>query len=51
LAASDDKADRDLAQSITKFFKDMPAVKPLDRTVRTPEIASLSKSIEVDRHR
>ncbi len=51
LAASDDKADRDLAQSITKFFKDMPAVERLGRTMRTPEIASASKSIGADQHR
>jgi len=51
LAASGDKADRDLAQSITKFFKDMPAVKLLDRKVTTPEVAPQSKSIEVDQRR
>jgi hypothetical protein len=51
LAASGVKADRDLAQSITKFFKDMPAVKMLDRTVRTTEIAPPSKSLDVDQRR
>ena len=51
LASSDDKADRDLAQSITNFFKEMPAVRMWDRTVRTTEIAPPSKLLAVDQHR
>jgi hypothetical protein len=53
LAASGDKADRDLAQAIIKFSTDMPAVRMRDRTVRTTEIApaSTSKSLEVDQRR
>jgi hypothetical protein len=53
LAASGDKADRDLAQAIIKFSTDMPAVRMRDRTVRTTEIApaSTSKSFEVDQRR
>ncbi len=51
LAASGNKADRDLALSISKFLKDMPAARMQHRPVRTTEIAPLSKSIEIDQHR
>jgi len=51
LAASVDKADRDLAESITEFLKDMPALRMLDRTVSANEILPPSKSRGVDRCR
>jgi hypothetical protein len=51
LAVSGDKADRDLAQSITTFLRLMPAVGMRDRAVRTTEIAASSKSHDVDQHR
>lgn len=51
LSESGDKADRNLARSITNFLKDMLAVRTLDRTVGTAEIAPPSKLLEVDEHR
>ena len=51
LAVSGDKADRDLAQSITTSLWDKPAVEMLDRTVRTTEIVLPAKSRDVDEYR
>jgi hypothetical protein len=48
LAASGDKADQDLAQSITDFLEDAPTVRMPSRTVITNEITPPSKSRVVD---
>lgn len=51
LAASSDKADRDLALSITKYIEDMSAARLPDRTLRTNENSPPSNPPEVDRRR
>ncbi len=51
LAASDDRADQELARAITKFVRDEPAARTLARTVKTIEISHPTKPQEVNPRR
>jgi hypothetical protein len=51
LATSTEKADRDLARSITSFIHEMPSTTPSSVPSRTPETRLAPKAIDVDQRR
>ncbi len=51
LAASSEKADRDLARSITKFFEDMPTGRTSDRAGRATQPSVQAELRDVDQRR
>jgi len=51
LAASTDKADRDLARSIATFVRELSSTTPSARPSRAPEMKPASKPIDIDPRR